>query len=79
MSTGNFQDFLGNIAEIGPMYPFVGWEWLFTLLCFVFWIGWHSWQIRIESREFREEAENYISKEILERVNDREAADPDVY
>lgn len=78
MSTGNFQDFAGNMTEIGPMYPFVGWEWLFTLLCFVFWIGWHSWQIRIESREFREEAENYISKEILERVYEREAADPDV-
>jgi hypothetical protein len=45
----------------------------------VFWIGWHSWQIRHESREFREEAENYISKEILERVSDREAADPDVH
>ncbi len=49
-----------------------------TLLCFVFWIAWHFWQIRIENREFKKEADNYVSKEVLDRVYKREEADPGV-
>ena len=78
MSTADFQDFTGNMTEIGPMYPFVGWEWLLTLLCFVFWIAWHFWQFRIETREFKKEADNHVSKEVLDRVYKREEADPGV-
>ena len=78
MSTGNFQDFTGDMTEIGPMYPFVGSEWLLTLLCVVFWLAWHSWQIRIENRELREEADNYVNKEVLDRVHKQQEADTGV-
>jgi hypothetical protein len=26
MTTGNFADWSGNMLDIGPLYPFVGWE-----------------------------------------------------
>ena len=78
MSNANFQDFSGNISEIGPMYPFVGWEWLFVIVCVVFWLGWHVRQIRIENREFKEESAKYVNQEILDRVYEREEADPGV-
>lgn len=57
MSTGNVTSWDGNIADVGPIYPFVGWEGLMVVLCIVFWVAWHVWQIRIESRRLASEAE----------------------
>ncbi len=78
MSTGSVENFTGNIAEIGPMYPFVGTEWLLTLLCLVFWLGWHVLQIRVENRELKDDADRYVTKEILNRGYKREETDPGV-
>jgi hypothetical protein len=55
MTTGNFTDWSGNMTDIGPLYPFVGWEVPMTIICIVFWIGWHFWQIRMENRHLDEE------------------------
>jgi hypothetical protein len=68
MSTGTIENFAGKISEIGPLYPFSGWEMIFVLFCFAFWIGWHIWQIKIENREYKEELEKNINKDILDRV-----------
>jgi hypothetical protein len=57
MSTGNFANWDGNIADIGPIYPFVGWEVFMVILCVVFWIGWHIVQIRAENAQLEEEAQ----------------------
>ena len=54
--TGNFGDWNGNILDIGPIYPFVGWETLMVLLLIVFWIGWHVLQIRKEHRDYDAQA-----------------------
>ncbi len=78
MSTGSIENFTGNIAEIGPMYPFVGTEWLLTLLCLVFWLAWHVLQIRVENRNLKDDADRYVTKEILNRVYKREETDPGV-
>jgi hypothetical protein len=51
MSTGGFDNWLGTIAEIGPIYPLVGSEGLWVLLCIGFWIWWHMAQMRIENME----------------------------
>ena len=50
MSTGNFENWAGNIADIGPIYPFVGAEWLFVLIGVVYWIVWHVRQIGQENQ-----------------------------
>ena len=67
MSTAEFDGFAGDISAIGPIYPFVGWEWLFTLLGLAFWLAWHCWQMRIENREYREDGEHYVNKGNLDR------------
>ena len=51
--TGNFANWDGNITDIGPIYPFVGWETLMVIVLVVFWIGWHIVQIRMENRDAR--------------------------
>jgi len=56
MTTGHFDNWDGNIIDIGPIYPFVGSEWLMVIVAVVFWVGWHWVQIRMENKQLDEEA-----------------------
>jgi hypothetical protein len=66
--TGNFGNWDGNITDIGPIYPFVGAEWLMVILLLVFWIAWHVVQVRSETRQHEEEARNLRQGDNLYRV-----------
>lgn len=55
MSTGNFENWDGNILDLGPIYPFVGWEVFMVVLCVIFWVGWHVWQIKMENKGLDDE------------------------
>ena len=56
MSTGNFENWDGDLTLLGPIYPFVGSEGFMVILAVIFWIGWHILQIRAENRQHDEEA-----------------------
>ena len=56
MQTGNIGDWSGNMFDIGPIYPFAGWEVPMVILCAIFWIGWHYLQIRMENQRHDAEA-----------------------
>ena len=58
MTTGNFTDWDGKIVDLGPIYPFVGWEVPMVIVCAIFWIGWHILQIWTENRTLEAEAAN---------------------
>ena len=66
--TGNFGDWNGNIMDIGPIYPFVGWEALMVVVLLAFWIGWHLLQIRKEHREHDEQARTLRQGDNLQRA-----------
>jgi hypothetical protein len=55
MTTGLVASWSGRILDIGPIYPFVGSEGLLVILGLVFWVGWHIWQTRMETKEFEED------------------------
>jgi hypothetical protein len=57
VSTG--LDSFSNPSEIGPLYPFVGAEWLFLAVGVVAWIVWHVLQIRMENRDNARAVETY--------------------
>ncbi len=61
MSTGSFTDWAGSIAEIGPIYPFVGTETVLAIAGFVFWIAWHVVQLKRENAKLREEDQKFRS------------------
>ena len=61
MSTGNFENWAGNIADIGPIYPFVGAEWLFVLIGVVYWIVWHIRQIGNENQALADQEQRLKS------------------
>lgn len=56
MSTANFTNWDGNLLDIGPIYPFVGWEGFMVALCVIFWVGWHILQIKTENKQLDDEA-----------------------
>jgi len=49
MTTGNFADWNGNMTDLGPLYPFVGWEVPMAIILLICWVVWHIWQARIEN------------------------------
>jgi hypothetical protein len=68
MSTGNFDNWDGNVMDIGPIYPFVGWEGLMVVLGIIFWVGWHIWQIKMENKRLDGEAQQLRQAGSLQRA-----------
>lgn len=68
MSTGSFENWAGNIADIGPIYPFVGSEFLLWIIGMALWLIWHVVQSRIENRQYEEEIRRYGDKATLEKL-----------
>ena len=68
MSTGNFADWTGTISEIGPIYPFVGSEFVLFLAGMAFWIAWQIWQIGLEKRTYNQEKQQFGSPESLRKI-----------
>ena len=56
MTTGNFTDWSGNMLDLGPLYPFVGWEGVMVVLALIAWIGWHIVQLRAEKKQHEDQA-----------------------
>lgn len=55
-NTAPFNDWSGNMFDLGPLYPFVGSEGALVVVLVLFWIVWHILQIRMENRTLNEEA-----------------------
>ena len=75
MSTGMIENWGGTIADIGPMYPFVGSEMLLTLVGIAFWIAFHVIQSRAETRTFEQELGRFGNEAGLREALDLEADD----
>ncbi|MGB3315486.1 MAG: hypothetical protein WBB85_13815 [Albidovulum sp.] len=50
MSTIGYDSWAVDLAEVGAIYPFQGYEGLMVILGLAFWIGWHIVQFRSESK-----------------------------
>jgi hypothetical protein len=68
MSTGSFENWAGNIMDIGPIYPFVGSEMFWFILGLVFWIWWHIVQTKRENRTYAEEVKRFGDPETLRKI-----------
>ena len=55
MATTMVDSWAVDLATIGPIYPWVGSEVVLWVLGLAFWIGWHIWQGRFESRTYEQE------------------------
>ena len=68
MSTGSFESWTGNVLDIGPLYPFVGTEMFWFILCFGFWIVWHVLQWRMEDANYEDDLGVLAKGDNMERA-----------
>ncbi|MBL8710775.1 MAG: hypothetical protein JNL25_16400 [Rhodospirillaceae bacterium] len=68
MSTGSFENWQGNMLDIGPLYPFVGSEGLMFIVCVAFWIFWHVAQWRMEDSNFSDDMKVLKQGDNLQRA-----------
>lgn len=75
MSTTAVETWAGaDLSQLGPIYPMVGTEVVLVIIGFVFWIGFHILQIKIENREFEKDEAAARTPERLKRVFKEEAS-----
>ena len=72
---GAIESWAGNPLEIGPMYPWVGWEVVLFLVSLALWLCWMVWQIKTEGEAYSQEAQRLKQRE----VNDVVRGDEDIY
>ena len=72
MSTGSFENWAGEISEIGPIYPFVGSEFIFWIIGIALWIVWHIIQSRVENKHYRDEVSKFGDSNSLKKILDKE-------
>ena len=78
MATGMIENWV-DIDVYGPIYPFVGTEFMLALVGIAFWIIWHIWQLKAESKEFEDEIEKINQRggigAVLDSESKRETSD----
>lgn len=71
MSTIGYDSWAVDLADVGAVYPFQGWEFAMFIIGLIFWIGWHVTQIRVENAEIEYEVKHNHRKENIESSVDR--------
>ena len=72
MTTGSFENWAGEISEIGPIYPFVGSEFLLWIVGIALWIVWHYLQSRDEKKHYHDEINQYKDALYMKKIIDGE-------
>lgn len=72
MSTGNFENWAGEITEIGAIYPFVGSEFVLWIIGIVLWVLWHIVQARMENKQYKEERKAHGDADTIKQLLDVE-------
>jgi hypothetical protein len=67
-ATGLIQSWNGNPLEVGPLYPFAGYEWVTLILCVAFCLLWTFWQMRSENAAYEEEVAQLRSGDRLAKA-----------
>ena len=69
MSTNGMTSWAVDLADVGAVYPFHGWEVVMTVLCVVFWLYWHVRQMRDETRELEEAVKTATNENMAKGID----------
>jgi hypothetical protein len=59
-----------DLANVGAVYPWLGYEVIMVVIAVVAWLIWHFAQIREEENEFAEDIKLHGSKEKIQKALD---------
>lgn len=68
MQTGNIADWASDPNTWGPLYPFVGTEMVWVIICIIVWLVWTVWQMRFESKTYEQEIAHLKKGNNLEKA-----------
>jgi hypothetical protein len=71
MSTNGMTSWAVDLANVGPIYPFQGSEFVMLLIGLAFWIWWHVAQLRQEATEIHHEVDADPSGEAAREAIER--------
>ena len=76
MSTGAFENWAGQINEIGAIYPFVGSEGLLVIVGLVTWVGWHVIQTKRENANYEAQKRKFTKEKLSEIIGAEDPENP---
>ncbi|MEX2165405.1 MAG: hypothetical protein WD852_00040 [Methyloceanibacter sp.] len=59
-----------DLANVGAVYPWIGYELIMVLVAVALWILWHVLQLRHENEELAEDIRLYGDKESIRKALD---------
>ncbi|MGH6736916.1 MAG: hypothetical protein ACRECX_12705 [Methyloceanibacter sp.] len=59
-----------DLADVGPVYPWMGLEVIMVLVAIALWILWHIVQIREENADYADDIKKFGSKEAIKKALD---------
>jgi hypothetical protein len=59
-----------DLANVGAVYPWIGYELIMVLVAVALWILWHILQIRQENADYNEDVRLYGNKESIRKALD---------
>ena len=65
------ESWTGSPLELGPLYPFLGWEVPLFFVSLALWIGWIVWQIRTENAAYQRRVRELDSARLSEILKER--------
>ena len=68
MSTTIVETWAVNMADLGPIYPFVGSEMFLFIIGLVLWIGFHITQMKAENAHYEKECARLRDKETMKKA-----------
>ena len=69
MSTGIESWGVESLSETNALYPFVGSEFLLTIVGIIVWIGWQIWQIRSENNAYEDQTGKLQGGELAKSIS----------
>ena len=72
MSTTIVTTWATDIAQLGPVYPFVGSEFILWIVGLVFWLGFHLLQLKNEKTELEDEEQASHDPEVVMKAIESE-------
>ena len=66
--TGLIDNWTTNPFEVGPIYPFVGWEGLMLAACAVYFTAFMVWKLSTESAQYAERVRHLRERDELSKA-----------
>lgn len=71
MSTIGYESWAVDMAEVGAIYPFQGWEIPMTIIGVLFWLGWHRIQFVREGQHLEQAQKRALDHEQVQKSVER--------